>query len=71
MTVQSIFFSISHVFRNYLHQQTKLLIPLFSSDKIHKMLHEVFLPGAGGPTVVVPAPDEVDDWGEARAADNV
>ena len=32
------------------------------------MLHKVFLPGAGAP-VVVPAPDEVDDRGEAGAAD--
>ena len=47
------------------------LIPLLSSDKIHKVLNEVFLPGAGGPAVVVPAPDEVDDWGEARAAEDV
>ena len=34
------------------------------------MLHEVLLlPGAGGPAVVIPAPDEVDDWAEAAAAD--
>ena len=35
------------------------------------MLYEVLLPGAGGPplAVVVPAPDEVDDGGQAGAAD--
>ena len=35
------------------------------------MLYEVLLPGAGGPplAVVVPAPDEVNDRGQAEAAD--
>ena len=48
--------------------KSKLLRPLLFSDKIHKVLNEVFLPGAGGPAVVVFSPDEVDDWGEAGAA---
>ena len=51
--------------------KSKLLRPLLFSDKIHKVLNEVFLPGAGGPAVVVPAPNEVDDWGEAGAAEDV
>ena len=43
-----------------------------SSDKIHKVLHEVLLPWAGCPAaVVVLAPNEVDDRGEAGAADDV
>ena len=50
--------------------KSKLLKPLHSSDKIHQVLHKVFLPGAGAP-IVVPAPDEVDDRGEAGAADGV
>ena len=33
------------------------------------MLHEVLLPGAAGPAVVVPAPDKVDHRSQARAAD--
>ena len=33
------------------------------------MLHEALFPGAGGSAVVVSAPDEVDDRGEAGAAD--
>ena len=35
------------------------------------MLDKILLPGAGGPAlaVVVPAPDEVDDGGQARTAD--
>ena len=42
-----------------------------SSDKIHKVLHEVLLPRAGCPAVVVLAPNEVDDRGQAGAADDV
>ena len=44
---------------------------LIPPDKMDKVLYKVLLPGAGGPAVVILAPDEVDDWGEARAADNV
>ena len=40
-------------------------------DKMDKVLYKVLLPGAGGPAVVVSAPDEVDDRGEAGAADDV
>ena len=37
---------------------------------MHNVLHEVLLlPGAGGPAVVVSAPDEVDDRAEAAAAE--
>ena len=38
-------------------------------DKMDKVLYKVLLPGAGGPAVVILAPDEVDDRGEAGAAD--
>ena len=50
---------------------SKLLRPRFFSDKMHKVLNKAFLPGAGGPAVVVFSPDEVDDWGEAGAAEDV
>ena len=43
-----------------------------SSDKIHKVLYEVLLPGACFPAVVVVlAPNKVDDRGQAGAEDDV
>ena len=44
---------------------------LIPPDKMDKVLYKVLLPGAGGPAVVILAPDEVDDWGEAGAAEDV
>ena len=72
---QSLFFVITFFRRNeWLHSRHSrhrriYLDPLLPPDKVHNVLHEVLLPGAGGPAVVVSAPDEVDDWGEAGAAD--
>ena len=46
------------------------LIPLLPPDDGHKTLDDVFLPGAAGPVEVFSAPDEVDDGGEAGAAED-
>ena len=46
------------------------LDPLLPPDSGHKVLNEVLLPGAAGPVEEVSAPDEVDDGGEARAAED-
>ena len=73
---QSLFFVITFFRRNeWLHSRHSrhrriYLDPLLPPDKVHNVLHEVLLPGAGGPAVVVSAPNEVDDGGEARAADD-
>ena len=45
------------------------LNPLLPPDKMHNVLHEILLAGAGGPAVVVSAPNEVDDWAEAAVED--
>ena len=49
---------------------TVRLDPLLPLDSGHKVLNEVLLAGAAGPVEEVSAPDEVDDGGEARAAED-
>ena len=54
-----------------LHLTVRLrLDPLLPPDSGNKVLNEVLFAGAAGPVEVVSTPDEVDDGGEARAADD-